>query len=211
MLIDQLETDNLKDKISDLTVSYPITKWDLGASISEDNSVQVDKGEPKSMKSSQRTSITLRVWNHDGLVGITSSSDLTDDGLRKAIEGAYQASLYGNPNEIPNFSALCNSPLKDIKRPIFNNIGINFLYNKLKYAEKELLCKHTSFTSIPYNALAESNYRRIYLNSSGSTRDIRRSQASIYLYVRAEQPTKKPRKNQCFFDVFQGQRFCMNL
>ena len=53
-----------------------IEKWDYGASFSSDYSVQVDKGEAKQLKASQKQVITLRVWNKENLVGITTTSCL---------------------------------------------------------------------------------------------------------------------------------------
>ena len=45
----------------------------------------------------------MRVWNSDGLVGITSTTDLSDSGLGQALDGAKHASRYGNPDDIPSF------------------------------------------------------------------------------------------------------------
>ena len=50
-----------------------IDKWDYGASFSNDYSVQVDRGAAKQLKASQKQVITLRVWNKDNLVGITTT------------------------------------------------------------------------------------------------------------------------------------------
>ena len=102
-LVDFNELGYIFNKLSS---NSAIKQWDLGASSSNDISVQVDKGNPKQLKGSQRSSITIRVWNNEGLVGITSTSDLSQIGLKKAFQGAHQASQFGNPNEIPNFSPL---------------------------------------------------------------------------------------------------------
>ena len=97
-----------------------IRKWDMGASSSRDISVQVQKGNAKQLKGSQRNSMTLRVWNDNNQVGITSTSDLTSEGIKKAMSGAIQASLFGNEKESPEFSALAKSPLKELKSKITN-------------------------------------------------------------------------------------------
>ena len=60
-----------------------ISKWDVGASSSSDISVQVQQGNAKQLKGSQRNSMTLRVWNNNNQVGITSTSDLTNEGIKK--------------------------------------------------------------------------------------------------------------------------------
>ena len=76
----------LRDRLEQLARGAGINQWDLGASCSTDTSVQVDRGEAKQMKGAQRSAITVRVWNGDGLVGVTSTSDLSDPGLAKALE-----------------------------------------------------------------------------------------------------------------------------
>ncbi len=186
---------NLQCRLENLTSILNIRKWDLGAATSVDNSVQIDKGEAKQLKGSQRSSITVRVWNSDGVLGITSTTDLSDNGLRKALEGAQQASFFGNSKDIPNFSPLANSPLPNIKRDIKPLQGIAYLLTTLKDAESKLLSSHKSIESIPYNGLAESQISRVYINSEGCHRRIDRSQASLYLYARAEELNRKPRSS----------------
>ena len=65
-----------------------------------------------SLKGSQRNSMTLRVWNKNNQVGITSTSDLTSEGIKKAMKGAIEASLFGNENESPEFSPLAKTELE---------------------------------------------------------------------------------------------------
>ena len=96
-----LDASNLRDRVQTLASGAGIRQWDLGAACSDDCSVQVDRGEAKQMKAAQRSSITVRVWNSDGLVGMTSTTDLTDVGLSRALDGAYQASAFGNPDDVP--------------------------------------------------------------------------------------------------------------
>ena len=58
-----------------------ISKFDLSGSTTDSVSVQVDRGEPKQVKASNRSGITVRVWNADNTVGITSTTDVDDNGL----------------------------------------------------------------------------------------------------------------------------------
>ena len=83
-----------------------IEKWDYGASFANDYSVQVDRGKAKQLKASQKQVITLRVWNKQNLVGITTTSDLSEIGIKKALKQASIASEFGNKNEITDFSPL---------------------------------------------------------------------------------------------------------
>nr|WP_320677581.1 TldD/PmbA family protein [Prochlorococcus sp. MIT 1300] len=170
-----------------------IIKWDLGASQSSDSSVQVDKGQAKQMKAAERYSLTVRVWNHDGLVGITSTSDVSEDGLRNAFCGAKEASYFGNPNEPPDFSPLSKAPLPKLDRPLKQSQGIGYLFHKLKDAEASLLDSHPAIKTIPYNGLAEACTHRLYVNSEGACRQQTRTYGSLYLYARAEEAGRKPR------------------
>ena len=172
-----------------------IKKWDYGASFSKDYSVQVDNGKAKQLKASQKQVLTLRVWNKDNLVGITTTSDLSEKGLAKALKLAEIASYYGNKNELTDFSPLANEPIKELVSKKRLPSGIKNLLSELRNAEEKLLQKHPSITSVPYNGLSESFYKRIYANSDGSSRSFENSQAVIYLYARAEEKDKKPRSS----------------
>ena len=188
--LDPIILNNLLKKYSE---ESSINKWDMGASSSRDISVQVQQGNAKQLKGSQRNSMTLRVWNKNNQVGITSTSDLTSEGIKKAMKGAIEASLFGNEKESPEFSSLAKSELEDINPKISNSHTIDQLLSILKKAEKELIDTHKSIDSVPYNGLNESYMERIYLNSEGANRHMRLSQSSIYLYAKAEEENKKPR------------------
>lgn len=188
-----LNATGLRDSLQKLATREGIRSWDLGAACSDDCSVQVDRGEAKQLKASQRSSITVRVWNNDGLVGITSTTDLSDRGLEQALVGAHEASNFGNPDDIPHFSPLAKAPLPELKRPLKERRGILPLLKTLRDAEADLLSRHQSIQTVPYNGLAESFSQSLYLNSDGALREMERTQASLYLYARAEEAGRKPR------------------
>ena len=188
--LDPIILNNLLEKYSE---ESSINKWDMGASSSRDISVQVQQGNAKQLKGSQRNSMTLRVWNKNNQVGITSTSDLTSEGIKKAMKGAIEASLFGNKKESPEFSSLAKSELEEINPEISNSHTIDQLLSILKKAEKQLINTHKSIDSVPYNGLNESYMERIYINSEGANRHMKLSQSSIYLYAKAEEQNKKPR------------------
>ena len=188
--LDPIILNNLLEKYSE---ESSINKWDMGASSSRDLSVQVQQGNAKQLKGSQRNSMTLRVWNKNNQVGITSTSDLTSEGIKKAMKGAIEASLFGNEKESPEFSSLAKSELEEINPEISNSHTIDQLLSILKKAEKQLINTHKSIDSVPYNGLNESYMERIYINSEGANRHMKLSQSSIYLYAKAEEQNKKPR------------------
>ncbi len=190
-----LNASALRDRLQDLAKREGIHQWDLGAACSDDCSVQVDRGEAKQLKAAQRSSITVRVWNSDGLVGITSTTDLSESGLEKALTGAHEASRFGNPDDVPGFSPLATAPLPELDRPLKQRQGILPLLSTLREAEADLLARHPAIQSVPYNGLAESLSQSLYLNSDGALREMQRTQASLYLYAKAEETGRKPRSS----------------
>jgi PmbA protein len=183
----------LGERLSRLAGGQGIERWDLGAACSTDTSVQVDRGEAKQMKGAQRSSITVRVWNDAGLVGITSTSDLSDGGLERALSGARDASAFGNPDDRPAFSPLATAPLPTLEQPLLPAVPILQLLATLKEAERQLLERHPAIGTVPYNGLAQRSSERLYLNSDGACRHQQLSTASLYLYARAEEAGRKPR------------------
>ncbi len=190
-----LDAEVLRQRLDQLAQREGVRRWDLGASCSTDTSVQVDRGEAKQMKGAQRSAITLRVWNDDGLVGITSTSDLSDGGLARALAGARDASAYGNVDEAPDFSPLATAPLPVLEQPLRPAVSILSLLDTLKEAERDLLGRHPAIGTVPYNGLAQRSSDRLYINSDGACRQQRLSTASLYLYARAEEAGRKPRSS----------------
>jgi PmbA protein len=190
-----LSAEALRHSLEQIAAANGISRWDLGAACSTDLSVQVDRGEAKQMKGAQRSSITVRVWNDQGLVGVTSTSDLSAAGLERALSGAKEASAFGNADDIPAFSPLATAPLAQLDQPIHAPQGILRLLDTLKGAEQDLLSRHEAISTVPYNGLAERSSERIYLNSDGACRQQKLSTASLYLYARAEESGRKPRSS----------------
>ncbi|MBW4682609.1 MAG: TldD/PmbA family protein [Microcoleus vaginatus WJT46-NPBG5] len=175
-----------------------IKKFDIYGSSVDETSVQVDRGAPKQVKASNRSGVTVRVWNDDNTVGVTSTTDVDPNGLKLALETAYEASFFGVKENAPDFSPEATVPLEkspDEKAP---QAPVSQLIESLIEAEKELLAAHPAIEGVPYNGLAQREIDRFYLNSEGSTRNESRSIASIYLYSRTEQEGKKPRSAGAF-------------
>jgi len=101
-----MDSREITTQISKAADFLNLKKWDYGASFSNDYSVQVDKGEAKQLKASQKQILTLRVWNESNLVGITTTSDISKSGIKKALNQANIASDFGNKNERTEFSPL---------------------------------------------------------------------------------------------------------
>ena len=170
-----------------------ISKFDLSGSTVDSVSVQVDKGEPKQVKASNRSGITVRVWNVDNSVGITSTTDVDDNGLELALKTAHEASFFGIKEHAPDFSPEATAPIAEIKLELGEAASVPQLIESLLAAEQKLLDAHEAIESVPYNGLSQQSIEKFYLNSAGALRSDARSYTSIGLYTKTEQEGKKPR------------------
>lgn len=170
-----------------------ISKYDLFGSTVDEASVQVDKGEPKQVKASQRSSVIVRVWNEQGRIGVTTTTDVDPSGIELALQTAQDASLFGAKEHIPDFSPQAKAPTVAVSREKASPAPMPELVERLVAAEKELLDTYDAIDSVPYNGLAQRDADRFYLNSDGAMRQEGRTVASVFLYSRAEQAGRKPR------------------
>ena len=146
-----LNTDQLHDQLSALAQAHGLSRWDMGASCSTDLSVQVDRGKAHQLKGAQRSAVTVRVWNSDGRVGITSCSDLSADGLAQALAGAAEASAFGDLQDPPDLSPRSTESLEPLKREPQATRPIQEMVQTLISAEQRLLDRHPSIGTVPYN------------------------------------------------------------
>lgn len=170
-----------------------ITKYDVYGSSVDETSVQVDKGDPKQVKASNRSSVIVRVWNSDGRVGVTSTSDVDPLGVDLALETAKEASGFGVSEHIPDFSPEATKPTVDVSVEMVEPVPVGDLITTLVEVEKRLLEAHSAIESVPYNGLAQRDINRFYLNSDGALRQEARSYASLYLYSKTQEDGRKPR------------------
>lgn len=170
-----------------------IDKYDIyGLSIDE-TSIEVDSGEPKQVQASNRASVIVRVWNEQKTVGVTTTTDLDDEGIKLALETAKEASAFGNKNNIPEFSPEAKNIISEFSHSLVEPASIPTLVDTLIKAEKKLLDAHQAIIGVPYNGLSQEDIARFYLNSEGAIRQEQGSYSSIYLYSRTEEEGKKPR------------------
>ncbi len=192
-----IDINELASQAQETAKKLGIEKFDIYGSTVDENSVQVDGGEPKQVKASQRSGVTVRVWNEKNTMGITSTTDVNPLGLELALKTAYEASFFGVKEHVPDFSPEANVPLekRDQKMP---QAAVSTLIKTLVGAEKELLGAHEAIASVPYNGLAQRDLDRFYLNSDGAARSEGASYTSLYLYTKTEQPEKKDRSAGAF-------------
>ncbi|MFQ4140783.1 TldD/PmbA family protein [Chlorogloeopsis sp. ULAP02] len=175
-----------------------IKKFDIYGSIVDSTSVQVDQGEPKQVKSSNLSGVTVRVWNEDRTMGVTSTTDVDPRGLKLALETAYEASFFGVKENVPDFSPEATIPITYQSDQKYPQAPVAQLIENLLAAEKEILSIHPAIKGVPYNNLAQRDIDRFYLNSEGAMRIESHSLASIYLYSKTEDEGKKPRSAGAF-------------
>ncbi|MBV8887063.1 MAG: TldD/PmbA family protein [Chroococcidiopsidaceae cyanobacterium CP_BM_RX_35] len=189
--------NDLANQARSCAAQLGIHKFDIYGSTVDETSVQVDRGTSKQVKASNRSSVTVRVWNEDQTMGITTTTDLEPSGVELALKTAYEASFFGVKEHVPDFSPEAAVPIanSDAKTP---QADVSELMTTLLEVEKELLAAHPAITGVPYNGLAQRDIDRVYLNSNGAVRTEARSYASIYLYTKTEEDGKKPRSAGAF-------------
>ena len=170
-----------------------IAKYDIYGSSVDDTSVQVDKGEPKQVKASNRASVIVRVWNNDNLIGVTSTTDVDPSGIELALKTAYEASAFGAKEHVPDFSPEATAPTAEVAAKLAPQAPVSELLETLIASEKEFLEAHPAIASVPYNGLTQRDIDHFYLNSEGALRSEERTYSSIYLYGKTEQEGRKPR------------------
>lgn len=175
-----------------------IRKFDIYGATVDETSVKVDQGEPDQVKASNRSSVTVRVWNENNTMGVTSTTDVDPNGLELALKTAYEASFFGVKENVPDFSPEATAPIEAIAKEPAEPAPVSDLLDKLIGAEKALIEVHPAIAGVPYNGLAQRLSDRFYLNSDGAMRREARSTASIYLYSKTEEEGKKPRSGGAF-------------
>ena len=188
-----LQVEALAERVQSCAKRLGIPQFDLYGAQVDETSVQVDHGEPRQVKASHRCSVTVRAWNDQGQVGVTSTTDVDEAGLELALQMAFEASHFGVREHAPQFSPEAKLPILqpcNDKRPL---ALASELLEQLVAAEKALLGSHPAIQGVPYNSLAQRQIDRFYLNSDQALRQEGHTLASIFLYGKAEQEGCKPR------------------
>ncbi len=188
-----LNTETIANYAQNSAKKLGINKYDIYGSSIDETSVEVNHGEPKQVQASNRSSVIVRVWNEKGTVGVTTTTDLDELGIKLALETAKEASTFGNTENPPEFSPEAKVTIENTVDEIVEPAEVPILIDTLIKAEKSLLEAHPAIQGVPYNGLSQEDIKRFYLNSEGSLRQEGRSYAVIYLYSRTEEEGKKPR------------------
>lgn len=179
-----------------MAASLGIEKFDVVGAATEESTVQVHAGKPQQMRASKRNSVTVRVWNREGLTGIASTNTLDEQGIRTALLLAKETAAFGNAESKVDFSPEAKQTLaplcaKHSAQP--QEAGVADMLTALLAAEEQVLKGHSAIQSVPYNNLTQKNLERFYINSDGAAREEVAGYFSSYLYTRTEQEGRKPR------------------
>ncbi len=193
-----LSVEKLVSDAKETASKLGIKKFDIYGAIVDETSAEVDSGAPKQVSASNRASITVRVWNDEGTVGVTSTTNIDRVGLELALQSAHEASFFGAKENIPDFSpeAIADIPARETQTA--PQTAIEQLVETLLGAEKELLDAHPAIAGVPYNGLSQRDLSRFYLNSDGAMRNESSSYSSIYLYTKTEEEDRKPRSSGAY-------------
>ncbi len=175
-----------------------VHKFDIYGAIVDETSVQVDQGQPKQVKASQRSGVTVRVWNAAHTVGVTSTTDVDERGLALALQTASEASVFGVQDHAPDFSPEATTAIAAIADVKNDPAPVPSLIEALVKAEQSLIAAHPAIESVPYNGLAQREVERFYVNSEGALRTEGRTVASVYLYTKTHEAERKPRSAGAF-------------
>ncbi|MFP4009271.1 MAG: TldD/PmbA family protein [Spirulinaceae cyanobacterium] len=188
-----VQVKDLASYAGDIAKEIGIKKYDIYGSAVDSTSVEVDTGEPKQVKASNRSSVIVRVWNEKDMMGVTTTTDINPQGIELALKTAHEASYFGAKENIPDFSPHATAETAKVPWTTAEQAPVSDLIDKLVVAERELLNAHPAIASVPYNGLSQRDIDRFYLNSDGAMRHEACSYASVYLYSKTEQEGKKPR------------------
>ena len=177
-----------------------IKKFDIYGSAVDSTSVQVDQGEPKQVKATNLSGVTVRVWNQDNTMGVTSTTDVDPKGLELALKTAFEASTFGVKENVPDFSPEAKAELNNdtSSHEKVEQAPVTSLIDSLLSAEKEVLASHEAIKGVPYNSLSQRDIDRFYLYSDGAMRAESLSLASVFLYSKTEEEGRKPRSAGAF-------------
>lgn len=185
---------DIESDLRTLARKMGLGKFDVFGSLRSTTQVKVEAGKPGLISSNDAYRFTVRVWNNRGQIGVASTTDVSQDGLSRAMQLASEASVLSQAQDAPTFS-----PLAAKRRDVGTNgteppaPPVAQMLQVLLDAEKQLMKKHSAISAVPYNALVCSYSRRIYINSEDCLLEESFPGAFTYLYPKAQEEGRRPR------------------
>jgi PmbA protein len=171
---------------------------DISGSSVADQTVKVKETGTLDQSASQRTGVTLRVWNAQKRIGVVQLTSLDFNELLSAVDVALEAAPLGPSDDLPRLPVPSEAGEIDAKASIRSGsnappASIDALATKLQDAVVKLKGFHPDIQGIPYNALTQRAVQRFYANTQGLLRTQSSSFVSTYLYARGQAEGKNPR------------------
>ncbi|MES2615368.1 MAG: TldD/PmbA family protein [Bdellovibrionota bacterium] len=185
----------IQEECKNISALLNINKYDVFVAIKEDIAASAKDKNPFALNASSRIFVTLRVWNSEGQVGITNTSNLTHDGLVLAFEVALNSAQFCNTSTKYDFSPLCLDPILSSTAEIESqSTSIQELAQAAVECESAILNAHASIKSVPYNKISQVFLEHCYFNSLNAFRHQKTSFSHCYFYPLAQEENKIPRQ-----------------
>lgn len=190
-----LEQNQIKSLIKRLQTAKPGFEFDISGSSVSDQTVKVKESGSLDQTASQRTGVTLRVWNQQGRLGVVQLTSLQEADLLAAVEVALEAAPLGAAEDIPQLPTPSDAgTLASVSSAASENTAtIDALGTTLSEGVSKLKAFHSDIQGVPYNALTQRRVERFYANTAGLIRTQLNTSVSTYLYARGQSEGHKPR------------------
>lgn len=193
-MISQNEISNLLEK---MRAAKPGIRCDISGSSVADQTVKVKESGTLDQGASQRTSVTLRVWNASGRLGVVQLTSLSGDELMSAVEEALASAELGPADDLPEVPSPVTAgqlpPVASKESQALPRAELEEMAHTLQSAVTQLKAFHADIQSVPYNAISQRRVERFYANTSGLVRSQITQSISTYLYARGQAEGYKPR------------------
>ena len=193
-----LNPNEIKALLSKIQAAKPGVECDISGSSIADQTVKVKESGSLDQSASQRTGVTLRVWNSQGRIGVVQLTSLDLGEILLAVDVALEAAPLGPSEDIPALPKLAGvAGLLSAESPELVeksvSVSIETLGAALEQGVSQLRAFHSDIKGVPYNALSQRRVERFYANTSGLCRTQVSSSVSTYLYARGQAEGHNPR------------------
>ncbi|NBO37859.1 TldD/PmbA family protein [bacterium] len=193
--------NDIQTLIASLLKEKPGIQFDISGSSVEDQTVKIKESGTLDQSASQRTNVTLRVWNSAGRVGVVQLTSLASKDLLAAVDLALEAAHVGPSEDLPLLPSLSQAgelPVKNnaqvvVGKHTAESASIEQLAEALSAGVELLKTSHPSIQGVPYNALSQRRVDRFYANTAGLVRSQQGGSVSTYLYAKGQVDGYKPR------------------
>ncbi|MCB9644014.1 MAG: TldD/PmbA family protein [Myxococcales bacterium] len=188
------QVDALLATAHQLAGRLELKKYDISGKVSRDVSVSAEKGSVDQISASDSTNVLVRVWHPSGAVGVTVTSDISENGLEAAFAMARDVSAQAPKEDAPIFSPEAMADLADVATPEPSEpVSPGVLVDAILSIEDRVMSAHPAIKAIPYNGLVQQAVTSFYCHSEGAARRKDGAHCYVYLYPKAEEEGRAPR------------------